>query len=139
VVTEVWPGNKFWSYGVKPVKKGATMAVRMTDEQVRELQAVVDSIPALKGGLTSNPTDRTWGEFCVAYVGDHAMFFALELIAVLAKNELGMPGGSQEDGVDILRGWLESLGNPKSRGSGYRTLWWWPSVTISEQASDNIG
>jgi len=138
-VTEIWPGNKFWLYGVKPVKKGAAMTVKMTDEQVRELQSVVDSIPTLKGGLTSNTTGRNWGEFCIAYVGDHMMDFVLELVAVLAAKELGVPGGSQEDGVDILRSWVESLGPPRSRGNGYRTLWWWPSVTISVEASDNIG
>lgn len=139
-MTEVWPGNKFWLYGVKPVRKGeVAMTVQMTDEQVSELQSVIESIPTLKGGLTSNTTGRNWGEFCIAYVGDHMLSFSLELVAVLAKKELGVPGGSQEDGVDILRSWFECLGPPKSRGNGYRTLWWWPSVTISEQAMESIG
>lgn len=114
------------------------MAVKMTDEQVRELRDVIDSIPALKGGLTSNTTGVKWGEFCIAYVGDHVMAFAVELAAVLAKKELGMPGGGMEDGVDIMRSWFDCLGALKSRGNGYRTLWWWPSVTISEKACDYI-
>jgi hypothetical protein len=115
------------------------MAVKMTDNEVRELQAVIDSIPSLKGSMRSNTTGVKWGEFCLAYEGDHVMSFAVELVAVLAKKELGMPGGSQEDGLDIVRSWTEDLGILKSRGSGYRTLWWWPSVTISEQASESIG